>query len=171
MRGVKISAMLLMFMACMACTGQKKKNQGLTSVNDELSRKESLVSDLEFLYSTGECVEVIQIIDTLMQIDTVYEASYFYKRAYCLSYLEDYDRSNEDFQVCIELNFRSADSYFMMGLNFADMGDDSVAIQQFNQALILLEDNNRNQDTVIKEDIVDSIISAKKRLEKKTKRV
>ena len=129
------------------------------------------MSDLEFFYSIDECLEVIEIIDALMQIDTVHEASYFYKRAYCLSYLEDYDRSNEDYQVCIKLNYRPADSYFAMGLNFTVMRDDSVAIQKFNQALKLLENNNINMDKVKKEDILENIMSAKKRIEKKIKRV
>jgi Tfp pilus assembly protein PilF len=97
------------------------------------SSEEKLIISKKAL-ENGEFLLAIDLVNEIIKVDSSNGEAY-YLRATCKSKMPGIDNSSDDYQKCIELNYRVSDSYVCLGLNSISNGEDSLALVFFEKSI------------------------------------
>ena len=160
-----------LFLIILSTCNHKNKvaNEDKQQISQEAPIAISLLRDsVTFYYNNDEWLDAIRLYSILIIKDPINKGEYFYKKAYCLALIDDLNKSTENYKSAVREEYEVSDANFSIGLNYAILKQDSLAIIFYEKALYQLDSiNNLNglgNNTEDRQDILDNIKDSKNKL-------
>jgi tetratricopeptide (TPR) repeat protein len=130
---------LIFILAISSCQSQTKNSSAQQQVN-------SLYDSVNRAYYLNDYVNCIILLNKLIRENPM-QGEYFFKRGYCYTEILNSDWAITDFKEAIDLNYRVADSYANIGINYATISD-SLALIYFQKSLQLDSSNKKTEKLI-----------------------
>lgn len=121
-----------------------------TSNETKSTSSEDLLKSARKYYDSNQFSKAKEQYDLILKTDTTIGEAYF-SRAYCFAIEGNIEKSNSDYEKCIDLKYREESSYFNLGCNYAIQLQDSVALIYFKKAYSInpLNEKAKNEITLL----------------------
>lgn len=138
------------FVSLLGCSENKKTS---TEQVREL-RMDQYKTLADSNYQMGNFENTVKYFSKVIVSDSI-NGEFFYKRGFSYAKLNDFKNSSEDFLKAVKYEYRTADAYYMLGINQIAFLNDSLAIFYLEKSLVI---NPKAQETM------DALTACKKKV-------